>query len=287
MMTDQPGRVTPAEISEFLGQALALPRFPSLADRIALHERKAAAAHPHRRRPRYPRSPRGRRRGLGPVSRPGRGAAGPRWTEGRPMSLSPFSGEQIVQVANPDPFAKPVLRAPVLHTPIWMIATAQPSGCCGGCSGSSPGIRSLTCSPPCSSWRGGGSAGPARSSSWPSSPRRPLTWRLALARLLDPARRGPGLVPGCGAGRYRGQWPAVMTISRLAVALPGPAAPARPRLRHLAPATPTGCMSGWCPASPPTTSPPLPANLAHGFGALACRIRTSTARRGPGRAGPP
>src|ERR1700722_10523499 len=40
-------------------------------------------------------------------------------------SLSPFSGEQIVQVANPDPFAKPVLRAPVLHTPIWMIATAQ------------------------------------------------------------------------------------------------------------------------------------------------------------------
>ena len=41
------------------------------------------------------------------------------------MSLSPFSGEQIVQVANPDPFAKPVLRAPVLHTPIWMIATAQ------------------------------------------------------------------------------------------------------------------------------------------------------------------
>jgi hypothetical protein len=41
MMTDQPGRVTPAEISEFLGHALALPRFPSVADRIALHECKA------------------------------------------------------------------------------------------------------------------------------------------------------------------------------------------------------------------------------------------------------
>ncbi len=40
-------------------------------------------------------------------------------------SLSPFSGEQIVQVTNPDPFAKPVLRSPVLHTPLWMIATAQ------------------------------------------------------------------------------------------------------------------------------------------------------------------
>ena len=41
------------------------------------------------------------------------------------MNLSPFSGEQIVQVTNPDPFAKPVLRSPVLHTPVWMIATAQ------------------------------------------------------------------------------------------------------------------------------------------------------------------
>jgi hypothetical protein len=41
MMTDQPGRVTPAEISEFLGHALALPPFPSVAHRIALHERKA------------------------------------------------------------------------------------------------------------------------------------------------------------------------------------------------------------------------------------------------------
>lgn len=40
-------------------------------------------------------------------------------------SLSPFSGEQIVQVTNPDPFAKPVLRSPVMHTPLWMIATAQ------------------------------------------------------------------------------------------------------------------------------------------------------------------
>ena len=34
------------------------------------------------------------------------------------MNLSPFSGEQIVQVTNPDPFAKPVLRSPVLHTPV-------------------------------------------------------------------------------------------------------------------------------------------------------------------------
>ena len=41
------------------------------------------------------------------------------------MNLSPFSGEQIVQVTNPDRFARPVLRSPVLHTPVWMIACAQ------------------------------------------------------------------------------------------------------------------------------------------------------------------
>jgi hypothetical protein len=41
MMTDQPSRVTPAEISEFLDKALALPRFASLADRIVFHECKA------------------------------------------------------------------------------------------------------------------------------------------------------------------------------------------------------------------------------------------------------
>ena len=39
--------------------------------------------------------------------------------------VNPFSGEQIVQITNPDPFARPVLRSPVLHTPVWMIAVAQ------------------------------------------------------------------------------------------------------------------------------------------------------------------
>ena len=45
MMTDQPAgqpaRVTPAEVADLLGQALALPRFAPLADRIVYHERKA------------------------------------------------------------------------------------------------------------------------------------------------------------------------------------------------------------------------------------------------------
>ncbi len=42
-MTDQPARVTPAEISELLDQATRLSRQGgSLADQIAYHERKAS-----------------------------------------------------------------------------------------------------------------------------------------------------------------------------------------------------------------------------------------------------
>ena len=75
MMTDQPRRVTPAEISELLDAARLLRPGAPLADRIAYHERKAQLLSRHRRRPRHHRSPRGRRRSLGRVSGPGPAAA--------------------------------------------------------------------------------------------------------------------------------------------------------------------------------------------------------------------
>ena len=40
-MTDQPARVTPAEISALLDQARGLTPTTSLADQVAYHERKA------------------------------------------------------------------------------------------------------------------------------------------------------------------------------------------------------------------------------------------------------
>ena len=39
--------------------------------------------------------------------------------------MSTFSGEQLAQVRNPDPFAVPVWRSPVYRTPGWIIAAAQ------------------------------------------------------------------------------------------------------------------------------------------------------------------
>ncbi len=41
MMTDQPSRVTPAEISDLLRHAIALPLEATLAERIAYYERLA------------------------------------------------------------------------------------------------------------------------------------------------------------------------------------------------------------------------------------------------------
>jgi S-DNA-T family DNA segregation ATPase FtsK/SpoIIIE len=41
------------------------------------------------------------------------------------MRWSTFSGEQLAQVNNPDPFAAPVWRSPVYHTPGWIIAAVQ------------------------------------------------------------------------------------------------------------------------------------------------------------------
>ena len=41
------------------------------------------------------------------------------------MKMSTFSGDQIAQVNNPDPFAVPVWRSPVFHTPGWVITIVQ------------------------------------------------------------------------------------------------------------------------------------------------------------------
>src|ERR1039457_2388000 len=44
---------------------------------------------------------------------------------GGAVKMSTFSGDQIAQVNNPDPFAPPVWRSPVYHTPGWIITIVQ------------------------------------------------------------------------------------------------------------------------------------------------------------------
>jgi hypothetical protein len=76
IMTDQPSRVTPGEISALLDQARALARDAALADQIAYHERKASLLSRIAATPRHSRgAPGGRRRlasrrNAGPPARP-------------------------------------------------------------------------------------------------------------------------------------------------------------------------------------------------------------------------
>src|SRR5207248_1689509 len=63
----------------------------------------------------------GRRRlASGRVAGPPAGRGG-----GGPMKMAAFSGQQLAQVDNPDPFAPPVWRSPIYHTPGWVILIAQ------------------------------------------------------------------------------------------------------------------------------------------------------------------
>ena len=41
------------------------------------------------------------------------------------MKMSAYSGQQLAQVDNPDPFAPPVWRSPIYHTPGWIIVIVQ------------------------------------------------------------------------------------------------------------------------------------------------------------------
>ena len=41
------------------------------------------------------------------------------------MKMSAYSGQQLAQLDNPDPFAPPVWRSPVYHTPGWVITIVQ------------------------------------------------------------------------------------------------------------------------------------------------------------------
>jgi DNA segregation ATPase FtsK/SpoIIIE, S-DNA-T family len=187
--------------------------------------------------------------------------------------VNAFSGEHNVQVTNPDPFAKPVLRSPVLHTPLWVIAAAQAVRWLWRL------IRFLARHPVLDAitaglflaWRGFGWPGPVILAALVTSGA--ITWRLAC-----PASwYWHVAVPMRGRWRrwhYLRNWTAVMTISRLAIYYRG-----RLLLPLLGAVTSTGytdrlhvsLVSGQSPADFAQRAD----NLAHGFGALACRIRTA------------
>jgi len=188
--------------------------------------------------------------------------------------VSPFSGEQNVQVTNPDPFAKPVLRSPVLHTPLWVIATAQL------CRWLWRLLRFLVRHPLVDvfavgmffAWRGRGWPGPAVFAAVVATAA--LAWRLSWPTSWSRYVANP-MRSRWRRWYYLRHWTAVMTISRLAVYYRG-----RLMLPLLGPVTSTGftdrLLVGLISGQSASDFASRADNLAHGFGAIACRIRAAS-----------
>jgi DNA segregation ATPase FtsK/SpoIIIE, S-DNA-T family len=189
------------------------------------------------------------------------------------MKMSTFSGEQIAQVNNPDPFAAPVWRSPVYHTPGWLITIVQLARAVAALIAflvRHPVITVTGALMVLSGWQLG----------WPG----PVLVLAGIAAALAVWwwRWRPSFnrhVTGRALGKwrrwhYQRHWAAVMTIGRLAPVYQG---------RLLLPvlgkvvSTPytdrvlTGIVSGQSADDFARRAEAL----AHGFGALLCRIRSA------------
>ncbi len=189
------------------------------------------------------------------------------------MRMSTFSGEQLAQVDNHDPFAAPAWRSPVLRTPGWIITLVQAWRLLEALVGfilRHP-VADLAAVAAFFAWRWLG---------WPG----PVTLAAVAAVALAVWRwRWPGSFsrfvgrPVLGKWRrwhYQRHWAAVMTIGRLAPAYQG-----RLLLPVLGRVSSTRftdrvavrLVSGQSAADFAARAE----NLAHGFGAIVCRVRTA------------
>ena len=215
----------------------------------------------------------------------GGGAAGA-GTSGRPWVLSRMhergdqtmrkvvTGEELAQIYNPDPFAMPRWRAPVYRTPFGIILVAKLFKLLAWI------VRMVARHPLAASVlaAGRGDLGQARLGhpGRPGPGRRRHADRLAvvLAGLVLPVGRPPGpgqvahlvLPPPLGRGDDDRRGGAL-------VSGPDPAARARQGHRH--PVHRPGDRSGWSPGQSAADFANCAENLAHGFGALLCRVRTA------------
>ena len=189
------------------------------------------------------------------------------------MRMSTFSGDQIAQVNNPDPFAVPVWRSPVYHTPGWLIGLVQLWRLLAAL------IRFIVRHPVLdlaaaligAAWYLMG---------WPG----PIVLAAAVAAVVVVWRwRWPGsftrfvLAPVLGKWRrwhYQRHWAAVMTIGRLAPLYQG-----RLVLPVLGKVSSTAYIDrvqvGLVSGQAATDFAHRADNLVHGFGVLICRVRSS------------
>jgi len=192
------------------------------------------------------------------------------------MRNKAVAGEQLAQVDNPDPFSPPVWRSPVYRTPEWVIWLVQLARLAGGL------VRFLITHP-----RFTASAALAVATwvylGWPGLVALVavvaaglIAWRAAspdtFARFVTVPVRDKHAWWG-----YRRGWHAAMSLAGLAPLYGGRVLlPVLGKVRRdgAVDLVPVGLVTGQSPADFADRAE----NLAHAFGALLCRVRTS----GPG-----
>ena len=190
---------------------------------------------------------------------------------------SRFSGEQIAQVTNPDPFAIPVWRSPVYRTSVLVIVCVQAARLAGKLFRlvRHHPVLTLTTALVWWLWRRFGWPAPVVLASV-------LVTTAGLWRWLWPASFSRLVLrPAYGRwrrGRYQRHWAAVMTIGRLAPAYQGRLL--LPVLGKVASTRYTDRVAIRLVSGQSAEDYARRAdNLAHGFGAVTCRVRSAR----PGR----
>ncbi len=180
-----------------------------------------------------------------------------------------MTGEQLAQLYNPDPFALPAWRAPVYRTPFGIVLAIQAARLLGRL------VRLA--------WRHPVAASVAviwQVLGWPVLVALVLAAAVMLAawRCYWPvsfARRVAAPARSSWRARfYRRRWPAVMVIAGVAALYRGQAilpVMGKVTATKYVDRVPVALVSGQSVAD----FTGRPENLAHGFGALLCRVRTA------------
>ena len=197
-----------------------------------------------------------------------------------------ITGEQVAQLYNRDPFALPVWRAPVYQTPAgiillvklarllaWLVRLAVRHPAATGVLA----VLALT-------WINTGWVGLAALVAWVvvvlAAWR--FFWPSSFTRWIGSPARGAWRAWWC----YRRRWAGVMAISGVAPAIrAGSCCPSW--ARSPPPGTPTGCQVRLVSGQSAADVAKRAENLAHGFGALLCRVRTARSGRGGAGVRPP
>jgi DNA segregation ATPase FtsK/SpoIIIE, S-DNA-T family len=189
------------------------------------------------------------------------------------VKMSAYSGQQLAQVDNPDPFAPPVWRSPIYHTPGWIIVVMQLARVLLALVKflARHAVLDLVLAVEAFAWSVAGWPGPAILTGTVTAAL--IIWRVrwpaTFSRFISSPLRGKWR-----GWHYQRHWLAVLTIARLVPVYRGQVlVPVLGKVRstRFTDRVPVRLVSGQAAADFAARAE----NLAHGFGALLCRVRTA------------